>query len=280
MSDAFAYCAERVREGNKDRYLAALFAPPERRPLLYALYAADLEIAAIPSRVREPMAGELRLQWWREVVEGARRQEATASPVAAALIETLGQTPDVRGYLLSQIDGRASDLYAHPTETISELEAYAETTEGQVLRAACAVLGNDWFGDDEVFKHAACGLTFTRVLLEFCRDAACGKLRLPTDILTRHGVQPADVLAGRDSEQLRKALGDFAELARSHAARATELMGTVSVQARPAFLPLALVPLYLTMLGASRQSPFVPPPEASQLRRQWTLWRAARRWLK
>ena len=42
-------------------------------------------------RVREPMPGEIRLQWWRDVLNGERAGEAAANPVAAALIETIAR---------------------------------------------------------------------------------------------------------------------------------------------------------------------------------------------
>src|SRR5215470_13788315 len=89
MSDNFAHCENLVRAGDKDRWLAALFAPTDRRPHLYALFAFNLEIARVRELAREPMAGEIRLQWWREVIAGTRPGEAAANPVAAALVETV-----------------------------------------------------------------------------------------------------------------------------------------------------------------------------------------------
>src|SRR5690242_9720539 len=79
------HCESMVREADKDRFLATLFAPAEHRPALYALYAFNIEINRIRDLAREPMPGEIRLQWWREVVEGGRTEEAQAHPVAAAL---------------------------------------------------------------------------------------------------------------------------------------------------------------------------------------------------
>ena len=35
---------------------------------------------------REPLPGEIRLQWWTDVLSGERREEASANPVAAALL--------------------------------------------------------------------------------------------------------------------------------------------------------------------------------------------------
>src|SRR5258707_10863917 len=87
MSDHFAHCENLVREADKDRFLATLFAPADRRGALFALYAFNIEVARVREAVREAMAGEIRLQWWRDAIEmGAR--EAQAHPVPAPLLDT------------------------------------------------------------------------------------------------------------------------------------------------------------------------------------------------
>ena len=85
MNENDKYCAALVREVDRDRYLAALFAPDDRRSALFALYAFNIEISRTRDLAREPMPGEIRLQWWREVLEGERADEAKANPVAASL---------------------------------------------------------------------------------------------------------------------------------------------------------------------------------------------------
>ncbi len=57
MQDAFAHCAELVRTADRDRYLAALFAPAERRDALFALYAFNVEIGRVREVAREAAAG-------------------------------------------------------------------------------------------------------------------------------------------------------------------------------------------------------------------------------
>ena len=74
MQDAFAYCAELVRAADRDRFLAALFAPAEHRGALYALYAFNVEMARVREVAREPLPGEIRLQWWSDVLSGERER--------------------------------------------------------------------------------------------------------------------------------------------------------------------------------------------------------------
>jgi phytoene synthase len=74
MDANFEYCRNLVAETAKERYWASLYAPAEKRGALYALYAFDHEISRIGQAVREPMAGEIRLQWWRANARRRRRR--------------------------------------------------------------------------------------------------------------------------------------------------------------------------------------------------------------
>ena len=92
LESAFADCEATVRRVDADRYFSALFAPPEKRPLLFALYAFNHELARIGEMAREPMAAEIRLQWWRETVESARAGKPRNHNVALALAEVFLRT--------------------------------------------------------------------------------------------------------------------------------------------------------------------------------------------
>src|SRR5437868_11474628 len=125
----FEHCAALVREADRDRYLASLFAPAEHRDALFALYAFNAEISSVRDKAREPMQGEIRLQWWREVLTGERAGEGEAHPVAAALLATLANHNFVAAPLLELIDAHTFDLYDAPMEATGDLELYAIQTQ-------------------------------------------------------------------------------------------------------------------------------------------------------
>ena len=108
MEPAYRHCEQIVRAADKDRFLATLFAPADRRDALFALYAFNCEIAGVRERAREPMPGEIRLQWWRDVLGGERAGEAAANPVAAALLETIARFDLPAAALLELIEAHAS----------------------------------------------------------------------------------------------------------------------------------------------------------------------------
>ena len=140
MQTNFEHCAALVREADRDRYLATLFAPAEHRDALFALYAFNVEIARVRELAREPLPGEIRLQWWREVLSGERAGEAAAHPVAAALRETLARYGFVATPLLELIDERIFDLYDEPMATVGDLELYGIRTQSPVFAMAAGIL--------------------------------------------------------------------------------------------------------------------------------------------
>src|ERR1700730_7277566 len=91
MPDAVAHCERLVRSGDRDRFLAALFAPAEHRGALYALYAFNLEIARVRALAHGSVAGEIRLQWWSDVLAGDAHGGAARHAVGAALLATIAR---------------------------------------------------------------------------------------------------------------------------------------------------------------------------------------------
>jgi phytoene synthase len=146
---AFEYCRRLVAETDKERHWSSLYVRADRRVALYALYAFDHEIARVAQVVREPMAGEIRLQWWREVLEGKRNEEAAANPVAAALLDIVARYELPRGKLVALIDARAGDLYGAP----ADLDAYADATAGTVVALAAGILGARGEAVEHIAQH-------------------------------------------------------------------------------------------------------------------------------
>src|SRR6201989_772579 len=120
--DAYQHCEALVREADKDRYLSALFAPAEQRGPLFALYAFAHEIATVRDRAREPMPGEIRLQWWRDVLDGERAGEASANPIAAGLLEAMARYALPARRLSDLIEAHSFDLYDDPVASFAVLE--------------------------------------------------------------------------------------------------------------------------------------------------------------
>jgi phytoene synthase len=273
MDDNFSHCEQLVREADKDRFLATLFAPAHARGALFALYAFNLEVARIREAVRETIAGEIRLQWWRDAIESGAG-EASAHPVAAALRDTIDRFRLPIAPLLDLIEARSFDLYDDPMPTAAALEGYAVKTSSSMIGVAAAILDPSSTGASAAVRDAGIAYAITGLLRAFPIHASRGQLYVPLDVLERHHAHLEDVLGGCDTPQLRAALADMRQQARAHVA-AFAADAIPSAQAA-AFLPVSLVPLYLDRLDRAADKPFAVI-EVPQWRRQWALWRAARK---
>ena len=274
MQDAFAYCAELVRTADRDRFLSSLFAPAQHRGALHALYAFNVEVARVREVAREPLPGEIRLQWWSEVLRGERAEEASANPVASALLAVMERHRLATATLTALIDARCFDLYDDPMARLTDLEAYARKTSSALIALAAQILAG---GDAEVVEAVAApaGIAYAiaGLLRAFPLHASRHQLYLPLEIIERHGVDPQDIFAGRSPDGLRAAFAELQDVARRHLLAAHQNMSKLSPAALPAFLQVALVRPSLDLLR--RCDPFAPA-ELSPWRRQWLIWRAAR----
>src|SRR5947209_9723686 len=140
MVDPFKHCEQLVRESDKDRFLATLFAPEKRRGALFALYAFNSEVARIHEVVHQPAAGEIRLQWWRDALEQPGAREARSHPVASALLDTVIRYRLPIDALIRLIEARAFDLYTDPMPDLSALEAYVARTSSTLIDLAARIL--------------------------------------------------------------------------------------------------------------------------------------------
>jgi phytoene synthase len=276
MDANYRHCENLVRAADKDRYLATLFAPADRRGPLFALYAFAQEIATVRDRAREPMPGEIRLQWWRDVLGGERGGEASANPVAAALMQTIARFALPAPHLLDLIEAHAFDLYDDPMPNLDVLDGYLRRTSATVFDLAALICGGP---AEYAGERAGIAYGITALLRAFALHASRRQLFVPT-LFLEQGATPEDIFAGESSPWLVNALGMLRTRAREHFAAFESRLADVPAAAMPTFLPVALVPGYLAVMARGDYDPFRTSVEVPQWRRQWTLWRAAGRYAR
>lgn len=272
---------ELVRAFDKDRFLANLFAPEAVRKHLFALHAFSTEIARVRELVSDPLPGEMRLQWWRDTLEGKARGAAEGHPIAKALLETVTVCRLPVAALTGMIEARGFDLYDDPMPTMNDLEGYCgETSSALVQLGAIALMNGADPGAPDAAGHAGVAYALTGLLRAFPYHASRGQCFLPLDLLARHGATRDEVVAGDASAGVLAVLSALRARARHHLGETRRLIANVPSAAAPAFLPVALVEPYLDAMERRDYHPFRTRLQLPQWRRQWVLWRQARRALK
>ena len=206
-------CAELVQRGDPDRFLAVMAAPPAARERLFPLYAFNLEVARAPWVTKETLIAEMRLQWWRDVVEAAASGAARAHEVAGPLHALIAQA----GLPLDVLDGliaaRRWDIHRDAHESRAALHQYLEDTGAGLMWLAARALGAPDGAEPAVRDYG-------------WASAAAAYLRAVPDLVARGRVPLPKGMAAVDLAQ-----EGLARLARARAARAT-----VPRAARPALL--------------------------------------------
>jgi len=138
--DDLAACADLVRQADPERFRAAMASPVAARRVLFPLYAFNVEVARAPWMTEEPMIAQMRLQWWREVLEeisagGPVRRHMVATPLAELLDGEAARLLD------DLIVARFWDIGTDPFADEAALDTYLTHTAGHLMWVAARLLG-------------------------------------------------------------------------------------------------------------------------------------------
>jgi 15-cis-phytoene synthase len=275
VSDNGALCLATLRDTDRDRYLACLMSPEDTRGALAALYAFNAEIARVRDVVREPLPGEIRLQWWRDLLEGTADGDTGGNPIAAGLLEAVERYRLPRQTLIAMTEARIFDLYDDPIPDRNALEGYAGETASALIQLASLVLSHeDAARSAEAAGHAGVAQAIAGIFLLLPIHRRRNQLFVPLDILSATGLDRDGFLAGEDKVRIGAAIEALAGLGLEHLEKARRA-GPISASVFPAFLPAALaqpVLLRARKLGARALDGGLQQP---QWRRQLRMLRAA-----
>lgn len=149
-----------LKSADPDRYRAALFAETGTRDRLLVLYAFHTELAKVPEIVSEPVIGEIRYQWWREVMDEIfTEQTVRTHEITQPLKELIQKCQLSRFHLDRLINGRARDLDPTPFSDMDEAKTYCRNTSGELARLAAHCTGTAFDTEAALQGGLAWGLT-------------------------------------------------------------------------------------------------------------------------
>ncbi len=242
-----------LAETDRDAYLATLTAPADTRLHLANLHLFAAEMAAIPLRIREPMAGMVRLQWWRDALQSP---DASGNPIADALKATIRERRLPLAPLLSLLEAREFDLYDDPMPSRRQLEGYLGETRSAVIQLACVILAPaDAASVTEQAGHAGCAVGLADIVEGL--KSGRGRALVPQDVLSALGATAEGFASDGDDQLTARVTSALGALGLEHLGK----VGPIPQTFRPAFAPVSL---------ARRRLALRPP---SPLMRQWTMMR-------
>ena len=273
--DSAGFCADLVRTYDFVRYASTLFMPGPQRRALLAIYAFNAEISRVREQVSQPLPGEMRLQWWTDMLAGAGHGGIEGNPVAAELLQVVRDYRQPIDPLSRLIDEHQFDLYNDPMPSMAALEGYINDTSSALFSLAARIVARPSETIDHLARHAGLAQGLVQVIATLPWDAARRQLFVPLQLLQQHHSGMEEVFLGKQTPQARAAIDQLIGEARGHLKTAFELLAGAPPEVRPVFLPLALVRRDLKRMSRADSDPFVPRTP-SRLRTLWTLWRASR----
>jgi 15-cis-phytoene synthase len=190
-----------VRRHDPDRFLTALFAPADRRDVLLTLYAFNHELARAREVVSEPPLAFIRLQWWREVVEGDPKRHEVATPLWDAIAAGRLQASD----LMPVIEAREIEVNG-AFATVADWRTWLLKGAGGVAVAAASALGAP---QPDAARPFGAAYGVAGLLRSVGVMAAQGRCLLPHDLLARHSLSPEAFTDQPGSEPARAAMKDI-----------------------------------------------------------------------
>ena len=208
-TDATSHCADLVRSHDFTRYASALFVPAPARRALLALYAFNVEVCRVHAQVSQPLPGEIRLQWWTDMLAGKGHGGVEGNPVATELLLAIRNYRLPVERLSRLIDEHQFDLYNDPMPTMAALEGYINDTSSAIFSLAAMVMGSASSEVEHLARHAGLAQGIVQVMASLPLDASQRRLFVPLQVLAKQGCGAEDVFAGRETPKLRAALDEM-----------------------------------------------------------------------
>jgi 15-cis-phytoene synthase len=269
------FCTQLVRTHDFARYASTLFVPVAQRRALLALYAFNVEISRVREQVSQPLPGEIRLQWWTDMLAGTGHGGVEGNPVAAELLLAIRNQRLPVERLSRLIDEHQFDLYNDPMPTMAALEGYINDTSCALFSLGAGIAGRQSDEIEHLARHAGLAQGIVHVIAALPLDSARRQLFVPLQLLESHSSGIEEVFSGKQTPNARAAIDQLIGEARGHVKTAFALLASVPPEVRPVFLPLALVARDLPRISRADSDPFTPRV-TSRFRTLWALWRASK----
>ena len=276
-AESAAQAAATLRELDRDRYFSTLVLPVSARPAITALYGFSAEIAAVRERAHEPAPGEIRLQWWRDALQGQGHGEVRQNPLADALLSAIEEYHLPTAPLVRLIEARRFDLYQDPMPDVPTFEGYAGETVSVLFQLAAMVLnGGETIEAGDAAGHLGVAQALTGHLRAFGYNASRGRVFLPLSIFAANGAREQEIFAGRETAGILAARRQLCELAREHLVKAEAGIRSLPRRLKPAFVSVGLLAPQLGLVATESRA-FVLPPDLADWRKlailAWRGWR-------
>ena len=246
------YCLDTVKRTDHEHYLTNLLLPASVKTDSFAVRALSSEISGVRDSVSEKTLGQVRLQFWRDTIEGLYSDNVPQHPVAIQLYRTIKQNNISKQLLFNLISSRQHFLSDKPFNSLDEVDKYGEEAFSSVYLILLEVLQNK----NGHIKHAVTQLGKCEGLLTLLRglphNAAKRRCYLPTQLLVEKGVSAEKVIRTNGdniSQEISEVIEIIAARAEQHLEAARFRKKYLSSEEKLLLLPAVSADQYLSKLS-------------------------------
>jgi phytoene synthase len=177
-------------------------------------------------------------------------------------------------HLLAVIEGCEMDLRQSRYLDFAGLARYCHLVAGEVGEVAANIFGRSEAGTIAYAHRLGLAMQLTNIIRDVGDDARRGRIYLPLDEMAAHGVSPADILSGRETEGFRTLMDAQVERAESYYARAlSELPEADRSAQRPGLIMAAIYRTLLAEIKADGCHVLRQRIALTPMRKLWIAWR-------
>lgn len=272
MFDHQDYIQAELRANDPERFLACLYLPEQIRHCAMTLYAFNAEIDRIPSLVSEPLPGEIRIQWWRDLLKSGGN--VGSGPLAEALLQVCENHNLPRDVLDNSLEARIFDLYQDPMPDMGTYEGYLGETVSSFLQMISVANGLERSSElADACGHAGVAIGISRNLSLCSQSRRRGQIYFPISILREQGISRESWLGEDVTDQHAGIILKMIEHAKDHISKARDAIAKLPKDQRAVFLQLVFVDSLLAKIEQKPLDCLVKPVGLSPLKRQWLAFR-------
>ncbi len=272
MSDVQSYIQDQLKSLDPERYLTCLYLPEAIRHVAMTLYAFDVEISRIHELVSEPIPGEIRIQWWRDLIKS--NGNTGSGPLAEALLAVINKYELPREVFDNYLEAKIFDLYQDPMPDLGTYEGYLGETVSCLLNLIAQSAGCDRSPQlADACGHAGVAIGITRHLVLCSRSRRGGQIYFPLPILQKHGLNRDSWLLPVIEENHKSLNLEMIELATSHLNKANIAISELPKDIHTVFLPIIFTQHLLRKLTQNPTDCLKKTIVLSPLKRQWLAFR-------
>jgi 15-cis-phytoene synthase len=265
-----------ARDTAYDRYLRAVVAPKALQDQLTLIAAFFGEVSRIPFVVREPLAGEVRLQWWRDTLTGETEAAANAGPLVPRMRSFLQRHPFATDAMTSLFTARQVELYPEPMPDMAAFDAWLDHVAQFDVALPARLLGVSLDSPEMApVMDTGRAIAATDMALRLGRHIVHERVVLPLTFFD--GVRPHQCAKADRMAALNHAYRELHIIARTYLQRARDSQFGNKRAGRVATVPAALIEPYFRALqkaaSADQLQVVSLAPLAKLMRSSFYVWR-------